>query len=39
MLSDLIRKEDYAWLKRRAQDRNQGNWMMENENEGQEPAD
>jgi len=37
MLSVLIGKEDYAGLQRRAQDRR--NWTMENENEGQEPAD
>ena len=38
MLSNLIGKEDYACLKRRAQDRNQWrNWTMENE--GQEPAE
>jgi len=38
MLSGLIGKEDYASLKRRAQDRNQlRNWIMKNE--GQESAD
>jgi len=38
MLSGLIGKEDYAILKRRAQDRNQWrNWIMKNE--GQESAD
>jgi len=38
MLTGLIGKEDYASLKRKAQDRNQWrNWIMKNE--GQEPAD
>jgi len=38
MLSRLIGKEDYANLKRRAQDQSQWrNWIMKNE--GQEPAD
>jgi len=36
MLSELIGKEDYASLKRRAQDRNHWrNWIMKND--GQEP--
>jgi len=38
MLSGLIGKEDYASLKRRAQDKGQWRyWIMKNE--GQEPAD
>jgi len=38
MMSGLIGKEDYASLKRRAQDRSQWrNWIMKNE--VQEPAD
>jgi len=38
MMSGLIGKEDYASLKKKAQDRNQWrNWVMKNE--GQEPAD
>jgi len=38
MLSGLIGKEEYASLKRRAQDRNQWrNWIIKNK--GQEPAD
>jgi len=38
ILSGLIGKEDYANLKRRAQDKNQWrNWIMKNE--GEEPVD